>query len=92
MIELWKTEYPTLATVNEAALMTLDEWDKYLPAPETDVQRTIRRRIKAKMWERAEESVREHDPAAADELKALMDILGANGLMDFSTEFGEWGK
>lgn len=43
----WQTTYPTLETVMLAGFKTLATWDDSLPAPQTDVERTIRRRIKA---------------------------------------------
>jgi hypothetical protein len=71
----WQTEYPTLATVNEAAFSTLQAWDEQLPAPQDDVQRTLRRRIKKQMMTRAGEEVREKAPEVAEKWNSLMDRI-----------------
>ena len=42
---MWQTTYPSLATVSEASVETLTTWIESLPAPQTDVQRTVLRRL-----------------------------------------------
>lgn len=63
----WQTEYPTIAMVNEAAFTTLDAWDRSLPAPQTDVEHAVRRRIKKCLLERAGEELRKTEPGIADQ-------------------------
>lgn len=41
----WRTTYPTVATVSEASLESLTIWRNELPKPQTDVQKTVARRI-----------------------------------------------
>jgi len=77
----WQTEYPTIAIVNEAAFPTLQAWDENLPAASTDVERTVRRRIKKAMFERAAEEVRAKAPDIADKWNNLRDRLeGLTGM------------
>lgn len=45
----WMLEYPTVATVSIASFETLAAWDTHLPEPTSDVERTVRRRISARM-------------------------------------------
>jgi hypothetical protein len=71
----WQTEYPTLAMVNSASLQTLQTWDSSLPPPQTDVERTIRRRIKKAQLERAAEEVREKSPSIAGQWNDIMGRL-----------------
>lgn len=44
-----KTTYPTLATMMAADFDMLSAWRRFLPAPQTDVQRTVARRME-KRW------------------------------------------
>ncbi len=71
----WQTEYPTIAMVNGAAFVTLQEWDDKLPAAQTDVERAVRRRIKKALFDRAAEEVREKAPDIADKWNGLMDRI-----------------
>lgn len=73
----WEHSYPTLAMVNSAAFATLQTWDKSLAAPQTDVERTIRRRITKQLFERAAEEVREKAPHIAAKWNDIMDKLEA---------------
>ena len=41
----WRTTYPTVATVSKASLESLTIWRNELPKPQTDVQKTVARRI-----------------------------------------------
>lgn len=68
----WTAEYPTLEMVNSAAFVTLQTWHNNLPAAQTDVERTIRRRISKQMLERAGEEVREKAPDVADKWNDIM--------------------
>lgn len=71
----WAAEYPTLEMVNSAAFLTLQTWDKNLPAPQTDVERTVRRRINKQMRTRAGEEVRAKAPDVADRWNDVMGKL-----------------
>ena len=42
-------KYPTIADVNAATLTTLLCWHRELSAPQTDVECTVRRRIKRRI-------------------------------------------
>ncbi|KRB73475.1 hypothetical protein [Noviherbaspirillum sp. Root189] len=41
--------YPTVAEVQSAPLALLLQWAEKLPAPQTDVEKTVRRRIDARL-------------------------------------------
>lgn len=49
----------------QAGFETLATWDDKLPAPQTDVERTVRRRIKAQMEALLVPELRKHDPKLA---------------------------
>lgn len=71
----WQTEYPTLATVQEAAFQTLDTWCECLPHPQTDVERCVWRRLHALRDQRAGEQVREASPEIADKMNRVRELL-----------------
>lgn len=68
----WQTEYPPVATVNVASFRTLATWDENLPAPQTDVEITVRRRIKRRMAELAPAELRREDPALGAQYDEVM--------------------
>lgn len=70
---MWQTSYPTLAQVQEAHWQTLDTWCEKLPQPQTDVERTVYRRIHKLRHERVGQEVRKSSPEFADKWN---DILG----------------
>lgn len=79
MTMLWQQTYPTLATLNEANLQTLCAWVDNLPPPQTDVERTIHRRLLLRQNELMRKEVREVAPDIADKLDDLyrrMENLG----------------
>lgn len=45
MPEPWMSTYPTVAAVQAAHINTLCAWHENLPPAQTDVERTVRRRI-----------------------------------------------
>jgi hypothetical protein len=69
----WKTTYPTMEAVNAAACSTLYEWDKNLPEPQTDVERTIKRRIKAKWEAMGRAEIKEKHPDIAGMMNDIID-------------------
>lgn len=75
----WQKTYPTPATVADASLETLEAWATHLPLPQTDVERTVQRRIKARRDLLVAKSIREKTPEIADKFNrmyGLMDKLG----------------
>jgi hypothetical protein len=76
----WQTTYPTLAQVNEAAFQTLDTWAEKLPPPQTDVEKTVMRRLLATRDKLCAQETRKADPALADKLKDLGQRLGKMGI------------
>lgn len=54
--EPWMLVYPTIDTVAQASKETCASWAAHLPKPQTDVERTVRRRISARVddWLRQE--------------------------------------
>lgn len=71
----WQTTYPTLATAMAANFATLQTWADSLPAPQTDVERTVRRRLLARRNELAAIELRTKHPEIADKLNDLGDRL-----------------
>lgn len=76
----WKTEYPTIATINQASFETLLTWDECLPPPQTDVERTVSRRIEKRLFDMAGSQVREKAPDIADKWNELMDAVEKVGM------------
>lgn len=74
---LWKKTYPTIATVNQANKDTLLAWGEHLPPPQTDVERTVHRRVNRKCLAIAEESLRVADPKLADKFDELMNLTSS---------------
>jgi hypothetical protein len=71
----WQTTYPTVETVMIARFETLQQWDENLPAAQTDVEHTVRRRIKRQMQVTAGQQVRSSSPELADKWNKVMDDL-----------------
>ena len=76
----WTKTYPSLAAVQEASFETLCTWCNNLPAPQTDVQRTVLRRLKARRDELMSKQVREKAPHIADKLNDIVDRLERLGI------------
>lgn len=76
----WQRTYPALATVMEASFETLCTWCDSLPAPQTDVERTVMRRLKARRDELMGQQVREQAPEIADKFNAIFDKLERLGI------------
>lgn len=70
-----KLVYPTIAEVNEASEEQLFAWHNNLPEPETDVERTVHRRINKVCWANSERHLREVSPEAADKLNRLAELM-----------------
>ena len=79
----WQTTYPTLNVVKTAAFQTLCTWDKELPLPQTDVERTIRKRIKNTLFKKVAKEVKEKEPDIAETWNELVDKLRKFGIGDF---------
>lgn len=69
----WMTTYPTIATVMLARFATLQQWDENLPPAQTDVERTVRRRITKQMDVTAGQELRRSSPELADKWNKVMD-------------------
>lgn len=75
----WQKEYPNLATVMAASFETLGTWRENLPQPQTDVERTVLRRLTQRWEELGAVKLREQAPEIADkmnDLAAKMERLG----------------
>jgi len=68
-------QYPTIAEVNQADAETLYEWDDALAEPQTDVERTVRKRIKKKCWNNATGAIRKTDPGMVGRMEKLADLM-----------------
>lgn len=79
----WETEYPTVAVVNSADVNTLLTWEDNLHQPETDVERTVMRKIKKRAMELIGKEVRQENPDIAEkwnELDGLAEKLGLGSI------------
>lgn len=76
----WQRTYPALATVMEASFETLCTWCDQLPAPQTDVERTILRRLKARRDELLGQQVRAKAPHIAEKFNDIVDRLERLGI------------
>lgn len=66
------TTYPNLPTMMAADFATLCAWRRHLPAPQTDVQRTVRRRIEKRWGElRPREAPRRQEQSFGDVFEDL---------------------
>ena len=72
----WTKTYPALATVMVASFETLCTWHDNLPAPQTDVERTVYRRLLARRDELLRQQVRERAPDIAAKFNDIIDKLG----------------
>lgn len=71
----WQTTYPTVATVQAANFDTVCTWCEQLPKPQTDVERTVYRRLQARRTQLAAELLRRDHPTIADKMNDLQDML-----------------
>jgi hypothetical protein len=77
---LWQTTYPTLEALGLANFETLVSWEENLPLPQTDVERTIHRRLKAMIEEHLRTQLREVSPELADKMNDVIDRMEALGI------------
>jgi hypothetical protein len=78
----WQTTYPTVATVKSAHYKTLSTWDETLPEPQTDVERTVRKRISKRLFGVTAAECREKAPEVAKAWNDLADTLKRMGVGD----------
>jgi len=76
----WTRTYPTLETAMEASFETLCSWADNLPAAQTDVERCVLRRIKARKEELARETIRKERPDIAAKFNEIIDTLERFGI------------
>lgn len=77
----WQKTYPSLATAMAASFETIGTWLDNLPKPQTDVERTVLKRLNARYEELGAVKVREQAPDIADKMNDLaekMERLGIN--------------
>ncbi len=77
---MWETTYPTLEMVNKASAQTLMTWYDKLPHPQTDVERTIKRKIEKRVFKLIGPEVREAAPEVAEAWNKLSDQMKKMGL------------
>lgn len=76
----WTKTYPALATVMVASFETLRTWHDNLPAPQTDVERTVMRRLLARREELLRRQVRERAPDIATKFNDIIDRMQRAGI------------
>lgn len=67
--------YPTLSEVNAASAGALRHWHNTLPDPQTDVERTIQRRIKKAMHPTAGDQLKKEAPEVHKKFTSIIDRL-----------------
>lgn len=75
----WKKTYPTLETMMLASFETLCEWDTNLPPPQTDVERTLMRRLRVRQNELGMRKMKTEAPELHEKIEdiyARLDKLG----------------
>jgi hypothetical protein len=76
----WQTTYPALATINKAGFETICTWCDKLPPPQTDVERTVLRRLKLRRDQMLATQVRAQAPHIADKFNELFDKFEKIGI------------
>jgi hypothetical protein len=76
----WTKTYPALATVMVASFETLCTWHDNLPAPQTDVERTVMRRPLVRRDELLRQQVRERAPDIAAKFNDIIDKMERAGI------------
>jgi hypothetical protein len=76
----WTKTYPALATVMVASFETLCTWHDNLPAPQTDVERTVMRRLLVRRDELLRQQVRERAPDIAAKFNDIIDKMERAGI------------
>jgi hypothetical protein len=67
--------YPTLSDVNQANEAMLRHWNNTLPDPQTDVERTIQRRIKKALHPTVGDQLKKEAPEVHAEYTSILDRL-----------------
>jgi hypothetical protein len=67
--------YPTLSDVNQANEAMLRHWNNTLPDPQTDVERTIQRRIKKALHPTVGDQLKKEAPELHKEYTSFLDHL-----------------
>jgi hypothetical protein len=76
----WQKTYPTVETVMLANFETVCTWCDELPPPQTDVERTVRRRLEAQRKALGALELRKQAPAVADRINELIDSMERLGI------------
>jgi len=76
----WRRTYPCLAAVMAASLDTLATWREHLPAPQTDVERTVSRRLNRRFDEVAKSELRRQAPELAAKYEDVIARLARLGI------------
>lgn len=73
---MWQKTYPTVADIGIANFDTLAQWHEHLPAAQTDVERTVRRRLSARL----EVLAREQAPEVMGKLDSIHEAFRKLGI------------
>lgn len=76
----WQTTYPSLATVMDAGLQTINTWREQLPEPTTDVQRTIQRRLQQRQMDLMRLQLKTDHPEISQKFEDLQSRLTSLGI------------
>lgn len=76
----WQSTYPDLSTMMSASFETLATWRDNLPPPQTDVERTVRRRLELRYTELSRTEIRRQAPEVADKINAVIEKMKKLGI------------
>lgn len=79
-VPVWATMYPSVAAVAEASFSTLAAWHAHLPEPQTDVERTVRRRIASRFEKEGMKELEATAPNIAKKLRDIQDSMAKLGI------------
>jgi hypothetical protein len=73
----WRTTYPSIEALGLANFETLNTWVENLPDPQTDVQRTVWRRLGTARQEAMVKELRKASPEVADKYEDVIERFRA---------------
>lgn len=77
---LWAREYPSLATAMSASFETVSAWCELLPKPQTDVERTIYKRLHVRREALARSEIKDNHPDIASAMNRIIDLMERAGI------------
>lgn len=76
LIEVWMRTYPTVAAVQQAHIDTIAAWLDHLPPPQTDVEKTVMRRIRR----RVDDYIASTNPELSNSMDKVRELCSKLGI------------